>query len=157
MTLNGAIDQLYTDMAGRHRVRAPEIQIIKTAIVPPHKCVRTNTKQFHVRLLLPFFSCLRCFNERLTLNVVACGACCRIPTSPSRCPTKSFDRTRSPCAPPSSTSDQPLQCFKGSGQCPSFLSLLFFPFIMASKTPSVFLGRPHPPLHYTSCSPYFFV
>jgi ribosomal protein L20A (L18A) len=47
VTLNGAIDQLYNDMAGRHRVRTPEIQIIKTAVVPPHKCMRKSVKQFH--------------------------------------------------------------------------------------------------------------
>lgn len=29
VTLNGAVEQMYTEMAGRHRVRAPCLQIIK--------------------------------------------------------------------------------------------------------------------------------
>ena len=33
VTLNGAVEQLYSDMASRHRVRVPSIQIIKTAQV----------------------------------------------------------------------------------------------------------------------------
>ena len=32
-TLNGAVEQMYNEMASRHRVRAPCIQIIKTATV----------------------------------------------------------------------------------------------------------------------------
>jgi len=32
-TLNGAVEQLYQDMASRHRVRAPQIQVIKTGQV----------------------------------------------------------------------------------------------------------------------------
>jgi large subunit ribosomal protein L18Ae len=46
-TLNGAVEQMYTEMASRHRVRAPCIQIIKTATVHFKLCKRDNTKQFH--------------------------------------------------------------------------------------------------------------
>ena len=46
-TLNGAVDQLYDEMASRHRVRAPCVQIIKTGIVPAKLCKRANTRQFH--------------------------------------------------------------------------------------------------------------
>ncbi|KAH7292981.1 hypothetical protein KP509_28G006400 [Ceratopteris richardii] len=46
-TLNGAVEQMYDEMASRHRVRAPCIQIIKTATVPAKLCKRDNTKQFH--------------------------------------------------------------------------------------------------------------
>ncbi|WZY83817.1 hypothetical protein YC2023_030201 [Brassica napus] len=46
-TLNGAVEQMYTEMASRHRVRFPCIQIIKTATVPASLCKRESTKQFH--------------------------------------------------------------------------------------------------------------
>jgi large subunit ribosomal protein L18Ae len=46
-TLNGAVDQMYTEMASRHRVRSPCIQITKTATVDLKLCKRDNTKQFH--------------------------------------------------------------------------------------------------------------
>ena len=46
-TLNGAVEQMYDEMGGRHRVRAPCIQIIKTATIPNEMCKRDNTTQFH--------------------------------------------------------------------------------------------------------------
>jgi len=46
-TLNGAVEQLYQEMASRHRVRAPCLQIIKTATVPAAMTKRVNVKQFH--------------------------------------------------------------------------------------------------------------
>jgi large subunit ribosomal protein L18Ae len=46
-TLNGAVEQMYDEMGGRHRVRAPCLQIIKTATVANEFCKRDNTKQFH--------------------------------------------------------------------------------------------------------------
>jgi large subunit ribosomal protein L18Ae len=46
-TLNGAVDQMYTEMASCHCVRSPCIQIIKTATVDLKLCKRVNTKQFH--------------------------------------------------------------------------------------------------------------
>ncbi|MCL7041221.1 hypothetical protein MKW94_027034 [Papaver nudicaule] len=33
-TLNGGVEQMYNEMASRHRVRSPCIQIIKTATIP---------------------------------------------------------------------------------------------------------------------------
>lgn len=47
LTLNGAVEQMYDEMASRHRVRFPCIQIIKTATIPVSLCKRVNTKQFH--------------------------------------------------------------------------------------------------------------
>ncbi|VFR00970.1 unnamed protein product [Cuscuta campestris] len=46
-TLNGAVDQMYTELASRHRVRHHCIQIIKTATIPAKLCKRESTKQFH--------------------------------------------------------------------------------------------------------------
>ncbi|XWS75711.1 hypothetical protein CRYUN_Cryun01aG0115500 [Craigia yunnanensis] len=46
-TLNGAVEQMYNEMASRHRVRFPCIQIIKTATIPAKLCKRDITKQFH--------------------------------------------------------------------------------------------------------------
>ncbi|KAG6504703.1 hypothetical protein ZIOFF_033498 [Zingiber officinale] len=46
-TLNGAVDQMYDEMASRHRVRYHGIQIIKTATIPAKLCKRESTKQFH--------------------------------------------------------------------------------------------------------------
>merc|ERR1711920_1213381 len=46
-TLNGAVEQMYTEMASRHRVRLPCIQIIKTAEVADDMCKRVGTTQFH--------------------------------------------------------------------------------------------------------------
>ncbi|KAL9276397.1 hypothetical protein ACSQ67_026050 [Phaseolus vulgaris] len=46
-TLNGAVEHMYNEMASRHRVRFPCIQIIKTATIPAKLCKRESTKQFH--------------------------------------------------------------------------------------------------------------
>jgi large subunit ribosomal protein L18Ae len=46
-TLNGAVEQMYQEMASRHRVRASSVSIIKTATVPAALCKRDNVKQFH--------------------------------------------------------------------------------------------------------------
>lgn len=56
VTLNGAVSQLYQEMASRHRVRYPCIQIIKTATVPASACKRPNIQQ--VRREREY--CLRC-------------------------------------------------------------------------------------------------
>jgi len=47
VTLNGAIQRLYSEMASRHRARRSSIQIIRTAVVPVKDCKRPNTVQFH--------------------------------------------------------------------------------------------------------------
>merc|ERR1712226_1031843 len=39
--------QMYIEMASRHRVRFPCIQIIKTATIPAKLCKRESSKQFH--------------------------------------------------------------------------------------------------------------
>merc|ERR1712110_710597 len=46
-SLNGAIDQLYTDMAGRHRARKRSVYVIKAEAIRPKDCKRTSTKAFH--------------------------------------------------------------------------------------------------------------
>ncbi|BAT80778.1 hypothetical protein VIGAN_03037800 [Vigna angularis var. angularis] len=46
-TLNGTVEQMYNEMASRHRVRHPCIQIIKTCTMPAKLCKRESTKQFH--------------------------------------------------------------------------------------------------------------
>ncbi|KAE8686555.1 60S ribosomal protein L18a [Hibiscus syriacus] len=46
-TLNGAVEQMYNEMASRRRVRFPCIKIIKIAIISAKLCKRDNTKQFH--------------------------------------------------------------------------------------------------------------
>lgn len=45
-SLNGAVQQLYTDMAARHRARFFSIQIIKTAVLKPSDCKRVGITQF---------------------------------------------------------------------------------------------------------------
>ena len=47
VTLNGAIDTMYNDMAGRHRSRFQSIQIIRTAQLKAGDCKRISTTQFH--------------------------------------------------------------------------------------------------------------
>jgi large subunit ribosomal protein L18Ae len=46
-TLTGAAEQMYKEMASRHRARKANIQVIRTAVVPASKCRRDNTVQFH--------------------------------------------------------------------------------------------------------------
>merc|ERR1711976_918670 len=46
VTLTAAVTKLYQDMAGRHRVRAHSIQIIRTAVVSGEEVRRFGTKQF---------------------------------------------------------------------------------------------------------------
>jgi large subunit ribosomal protein L18Ae len=48
-TLTSAVQQLYSDMASRHRARNRAIQIIRTAIVPADKVRSSNLSQFQVR------------------------------------------------------------------------------------------------------------
>ncbi|KAH0461015.1 hypothetical protein IEQ34_008590 [Dendrobium chrysotoxum] len=45
-TLNGTVEQMYNEMASRHRVRFSCIQIIKTATIPSKLCKCESTKQF---------------------------------------------------------------------------------------------------------------
>lgn len=50
VTLNGAVDQMYAEMASRHRSRASQIQIVKTATVPSNQCKRVAVTMMHVSL-----------------------------------------------------------------------------------------------------------
>merc|ERR1719217_770159 len=45
--INGAVGQLYAEMAGRHRAQAASIQIINTAIIPAAACRRDHVKEMH--------------------------------------------------------------------------------------------------------------
>merc|ERR1712037_1084081 len=45
-SLNGAVESMYDEMGSRHRVRFPQIQIIKTAIIPDERVKRANSLQY---------------------------------------------------------------------------------------------------------------
>ena len=45
LELTGAVDQMYQEMAGRHRARPRSIQIIRTAVLKPSDCKRAQTMQ----------------------------------------------------------------------------------------------------------------
>ncbi|KAG8069221.1 hypothetical protein GUJ93_ZPchr0005g15231 [Zizania palustris] len=52
-TINGAVEQMYTEMASRHGVRFPCIQIIKTATVrPPTRKLQTTFKASRPNLFM---------------------------------------------------------------------------------------------------------
>merc|ERR1712196_737300 len=46
LTQNEAVQQMYQEMAGRHRARFSSIHIIKVAELEAAKCIRPNIKQF---------------------------------------------------------------------------------------------------------------
>ena len=46
VTVNGAIEQMYCEMASRHRARKDAIQVLDTAAIPASKVRRVNTLQF---------------------------------------------------------------------------------------------------------------
>merc|ERR1711939_703992 len=46
LTQNAAVQQMYQEMAGRHRARFSSIHIIRVAEIEASKCTRSNTKQF---------------------------------------------------------------------------------------------------------------
>ncbi|KAL0368734.1 UNVERIFIED_CONTAM: Potassium transporter 4 [Sesamum calycinum] len=73
-TLNGAVEQMYTEMASRHRVRHHCIQIIKTATIPAKLCKRESTKQFHdskIKFPLVFRKVLADFQQQHRLLVTS--------------------------------------------------------------------------------------
>ena len=74
VSLNGAIDMMYNDMAGRHRTRFESIQIIRTATLKDEDCKRPTTLQYHVRLLIPdeveTLITLSFLHRTLTLNTL---------------------------------------------------------------------------------------
>jgi len=47
VTINGAMSQMYAEMAGRHRAQPGSIQIIKTAIIKDAECRRNHVLQMH--------------------------------------------------------------------------------------------------------------
>merc|ERR1719379_3126424 len=47
VTINGAISQLYAEMAGRHRANPGAVQIINTAVLKAEDCKRDHVKEMH--------------------------------------------------------------------------------------------------------------
>merc|ERR1712232_1517425 len=47
VTINGAVSQLYSEMAGRHRAQPGAIQIINSAVLPASKCRRDHVTEMH--------------------------------------------------------------------------------------------------------------
>lgn len=47
VTLCGAVEQLYAELAGRHRARPRSIQIMRTAILAAKDTKKASTQQFH--------------------------------------------------------------------------------------------------------------
>merc|ERR1712060_833750 len=47
VTINGAVGQMYQEMAGRHRAQPGSIQIIHAATIPAAKCRRDHVKEMH--------------------------------------------------------------------------------------------------------------
>merc|ERR1719473_1246169 len=47
VTINGAVGQLYNEMAGRHRAQTGSIQIINTATLTSAQCRRDHVKEMH--------------------------------------------------------------------------------------------------------------
>ena len=46
VTLNGAVEKMYSDLASRHRARKSSVQIVRTAVVPAKDVKRANIQQF---------------------------------------------------------------------------------------------------------------
>ena len=47
VNINGAVSQMYAEMAGRHRAKPGAIQIINTTILKPAECRRDHMKEMH--------------------------------------------------------------------------------------------------------------
>jgi len=47
VTLNGAVSQMISEMAGRHRAESHSIQILKTATIPDSECRRKHVLAMH--------------------------------------------------------------------------------------------------------------
>jgi len=66
VSINGAISQMYSEMAGRHRAQPGSIQIIKTTIVKDSECRRSHATQMHGgKLSFPVVRKLPLVNKRL--------------------------------------------------------------------------------------------
>uniref|UniRef100_A0A6G3MJC5 60S ribosomal protein L18a n=1 Tax=Henneguya salminicola TaxID=69463 RepID=A0A6G3MJC5_HENSL len=46
-SINGAVNRCYSDVAGKHRARSSNVQIIQASIVPASQCKKKNITQFH--------------------------------------------------------------------------------------------------------------
>merc|ERR1712216_744562 len=47
LTANHAVEQMYQEMAGRHRARFSSIHVIKVKEIAASDCIRKNTMQYH--------------------------------------------------------------------------------------------------------------
>merc|ERR1719488_316735 len=47
LTINGAVSQMYAEMAGRHRAQPGSIQIINTAVIASKACRRDHMIEMH--------------------------------------------------------------------------------------------------------------
>merc|ERR1712196_755200 len=47
VTINGAVSQMFAEMAGRHRAQPGSIQIINTAIIKSKDCRRDHMTEMH--------------------------------------------------------------------------------------------------------------
>merc|ERR1712124_151507 len=47
VNINGAVSQLYAEMAGRHRAQPGSIQIINSAVLEPKQCRRDHVMEMH--------------------------------------------------------------------------------------------------------------
>ena len=47
VNLNGAVEQLYNDMAGKHHARFDRIQIVRTTVLKDEECKRPQVIRFH--------------------------------------------------------------------------------------------------------------
>merc|ERR1719261_167319 len=47
VTINGAVSQLYSEMAGRHRAKPGAIQIINTSVLKAAQCKRDHVTEMH--------------------------------------------------------------------------------------------------------------
>mmetsp|Transcript_21449 Transcript_21449/g.53697 ORF Transcript_21449/g.53697 Transcript_21449/m.53697 type:complete len:88 (+) Transcript_21449:2-265(+) len=47
VTINGAVSQMYSEMAGRHRAQPGTIQIINTAVLKASECKRDHVLEMH--------------------------------------------------------------------------------------------------------------
>merc|ERR1711937_410400 len=51
LTLTGAVQQLYSEMASRHRTKSESIQLIKTAVISARKCKRSITMYYNANTI----------------------------------------------------------------------------------------------------------
>ena len=72
LTLTGAVDQMYSEMAGRHRCRPRSIQIIRTGIVAAKDTKRAPVKQFQVSHTLIVSRLCALFVLYLKYGSIAC-------------------------------------------------------------------------------------